>query len=243
MKNIKIVSSVIAAIIVMVFSGAASATLSVTGTRVIVNDNQPTNVVVRNVDKAKPFLAQTWVENKENQIDREFFVVQPPLQRLEPDTRTQILIRPTAVTGKLPQDQESLFYFNVKEIPPKMEQGISAIQIALQTRIKLFYRPAAIGKAHPAGPNYSELRLSEVNGSIKVENPTPFHVTVSEVRIGNKVLNEGLGDMLAPYSSNTLPGTLKSNDVTLVVINDFGGMQDVNFRCTAGHCASITQEG
>jgi len=39
--------------------------------------------------------------------------------------------------SKLPQDRESLFYFNLREIPPRSEKA-NVLQIALQTKIKLF---------------------------------------------------------------------------------------------------------
>ena len=44
---------------------------------------------------------------------------------------------------KLPADRESMFYFNVREIPPKSNKS-NTLQIALQTRIKLFWRPKAL---------------------------------------------------------------------------------------------------
>ncbi|WP_223346554.1 fimbria/pilus periplasmic chaperone, partial [Escherichia coli] len=42
-------------------------------------------------------------------------------------------------------DRESLFYYNVREIPPKSGKA-NTLQIALQTRIKLFWRPKALEK-------------------------------------------------------------------------------------------------
>jgi P pilus assembly chaperone PapD len=39
----------------------------------------------------------------------------------------------------LPQDREH-FYFNVREVPPKSERP-NVMQLALHTKIKLFYRP------------------------------------------------------------------------------------------------------
>ncbi|MGT9169473.1 fimbria/pilus periplasmic chaperone, partial [Escherichia coli] len=41
--------------------------------------------------------------------------------------------------------RESLFYYNVREIPPKSGKA-NTLQIALQTRIKLFWRPKALEK-------------------------------------------------------------------------------------------------
>ncbi len=43
----------------------------------------------------------------------------------------------------LPQDRESLFYFNLREIPPRSDKP-NSLQLALQTRIKFFYRPQSL---------------------------------------------------------------------------------------------------
>jgi P pilus assembly chaperone PapD len=37
----------------------------------------------------------------------------------------------------LPQDRETVYYFNLREIPPRSDKA-NTLQIALQTRIKLF---------------------------------------------------------------------------------------------------------
>uniref|UniRef100_UPI00203C9232 fimbrial biogenesis chaperone n=1 Tax=Enterobacter hormaechei TaxID=158836 RepID=UPI00203C9232 len=42
----------------------------------------------------------------------------------------------------LPQDRESLFWINVKTIPSSSREDINKLQIAVNTRIKLFYRPS-----------------------------------------------------------------------------------------------------
>ncbi|WP_153070434.1 fimbria/pilus periplasmic chaperone, partial [Escherichia coli] len=70
-------------------------------------------------------------------------VVLPPVQRIEPGKPSQIKIQALPAAKQLPQDRETLYYFNLREIPPKSNKP-NTLQIALQTRIKLFYRPAAI---------------------------------------------------------------------------------------------------
>lgn len=47
--------------------------------------------------------------------------------------------------ASLPKDRETLFYFNVREIPPKSDKE-NVLQVALQSRLKLFYRPESIKK-------------------------------------------------------------------------------------------------
>lgn len=45
----------------------------------------------------------------------------------------------------LPQDRESLFYLNVIDIPPdNPARSGNLLKLAMQNRIKLFYRPQGI---------------------------------------------------------------------------------------------------
>lgn len=51
-------------------------------------------------------------------------------------------------SSALPKDRESVFWFNVLEVPPKPDAAKAANQSLLQlascTRIKLFYRPEGL---------------------------------------------------------------------------------------------------
>ncbi|WP_180821372.1 fimbria/pilus periplasmic chaperone, partial [Vibrio parahaemolyticus] len=56
---------------------------------------------------------------------------------------SQVKIQALPDIAALPQDRESVYYFNLREIPPRSKEA-NVLQIALQTRIKLFYRPKAL---------------------------------------------------------------------------------------------------
>lgn len=51
-------------------------------------------------------------------------------------------------SSALPKDRESVFWFNVLEVPPKPDAAKAAnqslLQLAFRTRIKLFYRPEGL---------------------------------------------------------------------------------------------------
>ena len=48
--------------------------------------------------------------------------VLPPVQRIDAMMNGQVKVQGLPDISKLPADRESLFYFNVREIPPKSEQ-------------------------------------------------------------------------------------------------------------------------
>ncbi|MCZ5740532.1 fimbria/pilus periplasmic chaperone, partial [Escherichia coli] len=74
-----------------------------------------------------------------------------PVQRIEAMMNGQVKIQSLPDIHKLPADRESMFYFNVREIPPKSNKS-NTLQIALQTRIKLFWRPKALEKNTTQNP-------------------------------------------------------------------------------------------
>ena len=124
---------------------AAHAAISLDRTRAIFNGGEKSMTLnVANDNKQLPYLAQAWIENeKQEKITTGPIVVTPPVQRLEPGAKSMVRLASTPDISKLPQDRESLFYFNLREIPPRSDKS-NVLQIALQTKIKLFYRPKAI---------------------------------------------------------------------------------------------------
>ncbi len=93
---------------------------------------------ISNDNKQLPYLAQAWIENEnQEKIIAGPVIATPPVQRLEPGAKSMVRLSTTPDISKLPQDRESLFYFNLREIPPRSEKA-NVLQIALQTKIKLF---------------------------------------------------------------------------------------------------------
>jgi P pilus assembly chaperone PapD len=72
------------------------------------------------------------------------FIVLPPIVRIEPGKGQSW--RLVFNGSRLPQDRESLFWFNLLDIPPEPKNGtaINYLQLAIRSRIKLFYRPAGV---------------------------------------------------------------------------------------------------
>ena len=79
------------------------------------------SLTVRNQNPELPYLAQGWLEDAQGTKleGNSAFTVLPPVQRVEPKGQTQVKIQATAGANLLPKDRESLFYFSLREIPPK----------------------------------------------------------------------------------------------------------------------------
>lgn len=100
---------------------AAQAAVSLDRTRAIFNgDEKSMTLNIANDNKQLPYLAQAWVENeKKEKITTGPIIATPPVQRLEPGSKSMVRLTSTPDISRLPQDRESLFYFSLREIPLK----------------------------------------------------------------------------------------------------------------------------
>ena len=140
---------------VLSFGSLANASVVITGTRVIYPaDQREVNIQLSNTGDV-PALVQAWVEPytdpsapehdvKEQDIP---FVLSPPVFRINP--KEGQTIRLMYVGSDLPQDRESVFYFNVLDIPPAPSAGKADnfLQLAINSKLKLFFRPTAVSRA------------------------------------------------------------------------------------------------
>jgi P pilus assembly chaperone PapD len=217
---------------------AAHAAIALDRTRVIFEgDTKAQSLSVSNQNKTLPYLAQAWVEDdKGNKIENPFMAL-PPLQRIEAGAASQVKLQLTG-TSQLAQDKESLFYFNLREIPPKSNKP-NTLQIALQTRIKMFYRPASLKLSNGDVPQ-KELTLTREGNHYIVNNPTGYFITLAHAAASEKgedIANFS-ADMVAPKGSITLSGNtaqLGSHPV-LTYINDYGGRPKLIFSCNGNLC-------
>lgn len=226
----------------------AQAAIALDRTRVVFEAGQKSvSLSVSNENKQLPYLAQGWLEDASGKKVNSPLVVLPPLQRIEPGAKSQLKVQSLPAVAQLPQDRESLFYFNLREIPPRSDKP-NSLQIALQTRIKLFYRPAALvpAKGLETAAWQEQLTLTREGDSYRVNNPTPYYVTVvdaastptGETPQGFEPL------MLEPRGNAPLKvpaATLGANPV-LTYINDYGGRPQLRFDCNGGTCKATPVE-
>ncbi|WP_411754259.1 fimbria/pilus periplasmic chaperone [Serratia sp. (in: enterobacteria)] len=225
--------------VLLLGSQAANSAIALDRTRVIYDgQSKSISLNISNENKELPYLAQAWIENSRHQKITTPLIVTPPVQRLEAGAKSAVRISATPEALTLPQDRESLFYFNLREIPPRSEKS-NVMQIALQTQIKLFYRPQAV--TPKKGEIWQQqIKLQQTAQGYRIDNPTPYHLTV--IGLAEKSTaktDDGFQPlMIAPKST----GELKSNHFSqpaLTYINDYGGRPVLNFSCNAGHCQVV----
>lgn len=246
-----IVRSSAIAITTLILAGLtqnATAAVSLDRTRVIF-DGAAKSVSLRitNENKTLPYLAQGWIEDPQGKKITDPLVLLPPVQRIEPGEQSQLKVQSTSSVHRLPQDRESLFYFNLREIPPKSNKP-NTLQLALQTRIKLFYRPEAIEvkRADYATPFQEQVMLTRAGDKYRVNNPTPYYISLvnasstltGKAAAGFKpVMVEPKGQIDLAPSASELGGA-----PVLTYVNDFGGRAKLVFSCNGGACKAVPQE-
>lgn len=162
----------------------ADAAIGLDRTRVIFDGSKDAvSMSITNNNTQLPYLAQGWIEDEQGNKISTPLTVLPPVQRLEPGKNSQVKVQALPAAKSLAQDRETVYYFNLREIPPRSDKA-NTLQIALQTRIKLFYRPASIvpSQQERANPWQQKLTLTQVADRYQVHNPTPYYVTLVDAK-------------------------------------------------------------
>lgn len=154
----------------------------------------------------KPALVQSWIDDGDVKKDPSLvklpFILMPPITRIDPGKGQTLRL---IYTGEeMPQNRESVFYLNVLEIPPKDPTAVdnSVMQLALRTRVKLFYRPDELESSSGEAPK--QLRWNLINKDsgwvLECSNPTSFYVSMTEIALttGTKASHVGDGMVESP---------------------------------------------
>ncbi len=212
----------------------AQATVSPDRTRIIFNaSNKSATVRLINQSKTEPYLAQSWIEDASGKKTRDYISTLPPMERIEPDEQVQIRLMALASLSNLPQDRETLFYFNVREIPPRAKEQ-NVMQIAMQSRLKLFWRPKAIELKDGEIVPVHKMTVTRTTAGLTLNNPTPYYITVGYIGTNGKTLMPGADSiMVAPFASAT--SHLSNLPATFLVgfVGDYGGLEMFKVECNS----------
>lgn len=218
----------------IVFSYSSMASIVINATRVIYSSDQKEALVNMTNQGEQPLLVQSWIDDGHEGGDPQMlnlpFIASPPISRVDPGQG--LTVRLNWDGQPLPADRESVYWFNALEIPGKNKDAAASnqLQIALKTRIKLFYRPRSLpGSAEDAIKNL-QWSLTAENGNVHAtaKNNTPYFVSLdtASVKVAGQTYTVKT-DMVSPFGSGSFPvKALKSTalqSVTWSAINDYGG--------------------
>lgn len=204
-----------------VLSFTASASVVVGGTRVVFDGTKKeTSLMVENRD-AVTNLVQSWITPADAATPgKEAIIVTPPLFRLNAGEKNVLRIVRSGLP--MPEDRESMYWLNVKGIAATQDNmPQNSMQIAINSRLKLIYRPAALKGTTPESvADNIEWRMN--SGKLTVNNPTNFYMNFSTVKINGVEINSVT--WVSPKSTGefSLPSGIVGGKVAWRLYNDFG---------------------
>lgn len=227
------------ALILLTAWPAAWASVVLNNTRIVYpGQARESSIQLRNED-ATPNVVQVWLDSGDVDSTPERatapFAAMPSVFRMEP--RAGQTVRLVFDGRELPQDRESVYYFNMLQIPSVSSQFSEQNQmmVMLRSRLKLFYRPAGIQGRVEQAPRQLNFSLQRQGHGWRLvaDNRSGYYLSV----IGGEVWSGGKAhafraDMLAPFSRAawpvsglTQPGAGLS--VRFKHVNDYGGVNEV----------------
>ncbi len=238
------------------FSFSTHASVILHGTRVVFPGDQAEVTLKITNTGARPALVQAWLDNGDppdapGATDVPF-VVAPSLTRMEAGGGQTLRILHSGQA--LPADRESLFWINVLDIPPKTEvpeareETSGALALALNTRIKLMYRPKGLpGQARDA-PAQLQWSIGSGEGGnvvLRARNASAYVANLGHVSLeaNGKRFDAGVGPVLpgetgsfalVPSTKEPLPGKWPpGTKVVYTSLDDWGN--------TNSHEAALAQ--
>lgn len=197
----------------------ASGGVGLGATRLVYHESdKQISLSIRNTSAETPFLIQSSALDASSKKTDDF-IVTPPLFLLNP--KKENLVRIMYVGPKLSEDRETIFYISSRAIPstPK-ENNKNSLKVALQSVIKMFWRPDNLPVSVSDAP--ALLRCSYSASGITVNNPTPYYITLAQVSLGSTSLKNQMIDPKSQYTFSV--SNPKSDKLKYRTINDFGAM-------------------
>lgn len=238
MKN-KLARTILVAVLMAGWAGNACAAgnggISLGGTRLVFDGiKDASSMTVTNSSTADVWLMRFWVSpysEKSDDVSAQDkstvpFAVTPPLYRLDPKSAVQI--RVNRLSDTLPVDRESVFYLNNLAIPPKKGEKSyqkavqSGLQFAVNTRIKLFYRPAALNDMQTVKSAPEKLTVAASGKELVVKNPTPYFITLTQLAVNGKAVSTDKDTMVSPFGSLSVKSPVTHGTFSYTTVDDRG---------------------
>lgn len=211
-------------ILTCLMSTSVQAAFLLNGTRFIYQGAQNSlSATVRNESKLT-YGGQVWITTSVKSSEQTTFIPTPTFFKLAAG-QSQVIRILGIQTEALATDRESLFWLNVQEIPPAPKSGGNTISIAMNTQVKLIYRPETL----LSGRENAEKKLkftAQANG-LAIENPTPYYIAISALRSGDeRVVLSAASDKalatLAPFSRTIISEKVALKSLNVDALDDHG---------------------
>lgn len=189
-------------------------------------------VPLSNGSEKVPYLIQSWVSDLSQKTENIPFITTPPVFKLLPEKLTAVrVVNLSDGAQVLPQDRESVYLLNVRAIPAvEKKNNPTRMTVSTQNIIKLIYRPKGL-TAKAAGLAWEKQQATKGTGYITIANPTPYVVTLTQMKINDKSIERP--GLVMPFSTKKIDTEIKDlQKISFSIIDDYGGVsprKDINF--------------
>lgn len=204
--------------------------MNVEKTRVVFNAGETVASLALANSEKEPVLVQAWTDEGDPTAPPDEvqtpIIATPPVFKMQPgEVRNVKLV--VSHNHDLPADRESLYWLNIFQIPPNTQRtndNEQRVLLPLKIRLKVFVRPQGIGRLTQSDAEKLKFTLinQEKEKTLRIENPTPWHMSLSRVESGQMHTENRV---VKPFSSETISlsaDAALSNNVNYTVINDDG---------------------
>ncbi|MBY5924133.1 MULTISPECIES: molecular chaperone [unclassified Halomonas] len=211
---------------------SVSASVSINGTRVVYNEDQNEQTISLENKDDMPVLVQAWADERAGSRPARDadspFLVTPSVFRLDPGQRQTLRI---LRIRQIPEThEESLYWLNIKEVPPVSKQQTNLLQLGILTRLKLFYRPADLEVSATEAISRLQWRVTHRNGQTLLEctNPSDAHVSLVSASWQQDPTGADVSlDMVAPHGHASWPisqADARHTSLWYQAVNDYGAV-------------------
>lgn len=221
--------SILASILAtFLWSSVSHAALTLNVDRLVYKENEGDASLTIHSTEERAYLIQSWLDAGDSTVKKDLpFVVTPPLFRLAPHSDN--VIRIMYLGNGLPKDRESLYWLDVKGVPGLSDEESKAesrMVLAINNRIKFFFRPA--GLKGDQGDAMKQLHWTQSGSTITAKNDSPFYLVLSNINCDKETIPVSVIDnntVIQPFGSKSFklkhaPAT--GSNVEWNALNDFG---------------------
>ncbi|MNZ38782.1 MULTISPECIES: fimbrial biogenesis chaperone [Gammaproteobacteria] len=221
--------SILASILAtFLWSSVSHAALTLNVDRLVYKENEGDASLTIHSTEERAYLIQSWLDAGDSTVKKDLpFVVTPPLFRLAPHSDN--VIRIMYLGNGLPKDRESLYWLDVKGVPglnDEESKAESRMVLAINNRIKFFFRPA--GLKGDQGDAMKQLHWTQSGSTITAKNDSPFYLVLSNINCDKETIPVSVIDnntVIQPFGSKSFklkhaPAT--GSNVEWNALNDFG---------------------
>ncbi|WP_336854431.1 molecular chaperone [Pseudescherichia vulneris] len=158
-------------------SSLAGAAIQLQQTRLVYPEGEPSvALIIKNSDVTHSVAIESWIESGRHDI-----TITPVTMIVKPDSKRALNIH---IPERGHNNQESLYWLNVKGTPLSGGSRSEQLKIAVINRIKVFYRPQKLMSG--AADAYERISVSACRMQLTIKNPTPYFINFYAFNVDNK---------------------------------------------------------